>query len=308
MLELEGLRRRFGDVVALDGVALTARPGRLLGFLGPNGAGKSTTMRAVFGLVRLDAGRVTWRGAAITATERRRFGYLPEQRGLYPRMPVAEQIAYLGELQGLDAGTARASASRWLDELGLTERADTPLRELSHGNQQRIQLAAALVHEPDLLVLDEPLNGLDPLGVADLSRLIRERAGSGAAVVLSSHQLELVESLCDDIAIIVDGRIRLAGDLTAILAEHPSRTVEVRLAGGLAPQVPASTQVARRPDGTAVLEVPAGTPVGELLAQLAGQGSVERFRFEPPPLGEIFRATVGASIDELEAAGTPEPA
>ncbi len=305
MLELDGLRKSYGEVVALDGVSLTARPGRLLGFLGPNGAGKSTTMRAVFGLVRLDAGTVRWQDQPISADVRRRFGYMPEQRGLYPRMPVAEQLRYIAELQGLSATDAAAAAAAWLEELGLTERAGDPLRELSHGNQQRVQLAAALVHEPEVLVLDEPLSGLDPLGVADLGRIIRQRADDGATVVLSSHQLDLVEELCDDVVIVAEGRDRLAGDLAAIRADHPHRQVQVRLAGGHTPDPPPGcelvTSTHTSTGGVTRLRVPADTDPAQLVATLAHQAAVERFRFEPPSLEEIFRATVGTSIAELEA-------
>ena len=301
MLELDGLRKSYDEVVALDGVSLRARPGRLLGFLGPNGAGKSTTMRAVFGLVRLDAGTVRWDDQPITADVRRRFGYMPEQRGLYPRMPLAEQLRYIGELHGLDADVARAAAAGWLEELGLADRATDPLRELSHGNQQRIQLAAALVHEPQVLVLDEPLNGLDPLGVDDLGRIIRQRAQDGATVVLSSHQLDLVEELCDDVVVVAEGRDRLAGDLATIRADHPYREVQVRLAGGHTPMPPAGCELVASSNGVTRLRVPADTDPAGLAAELATQATVERFRFEPPSLEEIFRAAVGVSVAELEA-------
>jgi len=301
MLQLHDLEKSYGQVRALDGVSLQARPGRLLGFLGPNGSGKSTTMRAVFGLVRLDAGTVRWNGQPITAGERRRFGYMPEQRGLYPRMPVGEQLRYIGELQGLSASDARAASQRWLEELGLTEREQDSLRELSHGNQQRIQLAAALVHDPEVLVLDEPLNGLDPLGVDDLGRIIRQLAEDGATVVLSSHQLDLVEELCDDVVIVAQGRDRLAGDLSTIRSDHPYREVQVRLAGGVTPQPPAGCQLLAGSHGVARLRVPADTDPAGLATELSTQATVERFRFEPPSLEEIFRTAVGASVAELEA-------
>ena len=312
MLELEGLRKSYGEVKALDGVSLQARPGRLLGFLGPNGAGKSTTMRSVFGLVRLDAGTVRYNGQPITARQRRRFGYMPEQRGLYPRMKIGEQLRYIGELQGLSAADAKAASTGWLEELGLADRAEDPLRELSHGNQQRIQLAAALVHDPEVLVLDEPLNGLDPIGVDDLGRVIRQRAADGATVVLSSHQLDLVEGLCDDVVIVANGRDRLAGDLETIRTDHPHREVQVRLAGGRVPQAPAGCHLltgnstSASTGGVARLRVPADTDPAGLAAELSAQGTVERFRFEPPSLEEIFRSAVGASVAELEAEAAAE--
>ena len=162
MLAVNDIRKRFGEVQALDGCSVSVARGRMLGFLGPNGAGKTTVMRAMFGLVELDSGEVLWDGRPIDVAERMRFGYMPEERGLYPRMRVGEQLEYFGRLHGLGADAARFAASRWLERLGLAERADAKVEELSHGNQQRAQLAAALVHEPELLVLDEPFAGLDP--------------------------------------------------------------------------------------------------------------------------------------------------
>ena len=182
-LGLLALRKRFGEVVALDKVSLEVQPGRVLGFLGPNGAGKTTVMRAIFGLLELDAGEVLWAGRPVGMTERLRFGYMPEERGLYPRMRLGDQLAYFGSLHGLSTRAARAAASRWIERLGLADRADAKVEELSHGNQQRAQLAAALLHEPELLVLDEPFAGLDPLAVRTLAAVLRAEAARGAAVL-----------------------------------------------------------------------------------------------------------------------------
>ncbi len=303
VLELTDLHKRYGDVLALDGMCLTARPGRLLGFLGPNGSGKTTTMRAVFGLVQLEDGRVRWHGAPIDAAARLGFGYMPEQRGLYPRMAIGPQLRYLARLHGLGRHEAEAAARRWLDELGLGERYGDPLAALSHGNQQRTQLAAALVHEPELLVLDEPFSGLDPLGVQSMSRVLRERAGQGATVVFSSHQLDLVEELCDDVVIVAGGRDRLAGSLEDVRAAGTHQRAEIRLTGGRAPQtVPEVEQVDER-NGLRRLRVPAGVDAKLLLERLAPDGGVERFALQPSPLSEIFREVVGAGVVELEHAG-----
>ncbi len=298
MLQVEGLVKAYGDVRALDGLDLSARPGRLLGFLGPNGAGKTTTMRAVFGLVRPDAGSVTWRGAPTTAQDLFTFGYMPEQRGLYPRMATRAQLVYLGRLHGLSVADAQAAADRWLEQLGLADRAGTRLSELSHGNQQRVQLAAALVHDPPLLVLDEPFNGLDPMGVQAMSEVLRQRAADGATVVFSSHQLDLVEDLCDDVVIIASGRARLAGSLDEVREATGLRRVQVRMVGGVTPAlttVPAEAIRTSR-DGVRTFNVPAGTDPTALLADLATQGAVDQFSFEPPPLSEIFREAVGQSV------------
>ena len=307
MLELRDLRRRFGPVVALDGLTLRAEPGRLLGFLGPNGAGKTTAMRSVFGLVRLDGGQVRWRGTPITATDRLGFGYMPEQRGLYPKMRCHDQLSWLGQLHGLAPHAADAAAARWLDELGLADRAGDPVETLSHGNQQRIQLAAALVHSPELLVLDEPFSGLDPLGVANMGRVLREQADAGRVIVFSSHQLDLVESLCDDVVIVHRGVDVLAGTIGDLQARSVHRRVDVQFG---------STAVVWHPpgDGVEILErrpgrvralVPADADADALLDSARAAGRVVAFRWEPPSLSELFVETVGAA--EVASAGVDAP-
>ena len=301
MLTLTGLHKRYGDVAALDGLDLTARPGRLLGFLGPNGAGKTTTMRSVFGLVGLDAGTVRWHDAPITQDDMLRFGYMPEQRGLYPRMAAGPQLTYLARLHGMSAADAEAAAVAWLDRLELGDRADDPVNTLSHGNQQRVQLAASLVHEPDLLVLDEPFNGLDPIGVSAMSDVLRDRAARGATVVFSSHQLDLVEALCDDVVIIAAGRDVLAGSLDEVRSGTRHRRVELRLAGGQPPPVPDGVEPVADRDGLVTWRVPVDTDPATLLDTVRAHGQVERFAFEPPTLSEIFRDVVGISIDAAEA-------
>ncbi len=183
MLTFDGATKRFGSVAALDSCTFAVQPGRLTGFLGPNGAGKTTAMRAVFGLVELDAGIVRWRDAPIGQRERARFGYMPEERGLYPRMRVRDQLVYLGQLCGRTSREVGRSVDTWLERLGLASRARDRLDAFSHGNQQRVQLIAALVNEPDLLVLDEPFSGLDPLAIANMSDLLAEVAGDGATVL-----------------------------------------------------------------------------------------------------------------------------
>ncbi|GGI03855.1 ABC transporter ATP-binding protein [Egicoccus halophilus] len=302
MLRVQDLHKRYGEVTALDGVTLTAAPGRMLGFLGPNGAGKTTTMRAVFGLVRLDAGEVRWRDREVTSDVRLRFGYMPEQRGLYARMPVGRQLRYLAELHGMDADDAGRATQRWLTELGLADRIDARLSDLSHGNQQRVQLAASLVHDPELLVLDEPFSGLDPLGVQAMSEVLRERAAAGATVVFSSHQLELVEELCDDVVIIAHGRDQIAGTLDEVRAAADYRRVEVRLADNRPVTPPSGARLLDAREGIVRLQVPVATPVPALVEELAGQGTIEHLTFTSPRLTEVFRDVVGASITDLEHA------
>jgi ABC-2 type transport system ATP-binding protein len=294
MLEISDLSKRYGPVVALDGATFTVRPGRLVGFLGPNGAGKTTTMRCVFGLARPDRGTITWQGRVIDRAHRLRFGYMPEQRGLYPRMRVADQLSYFAQQHGLTATAARAATARWLDGLGLRDRAAAKLESLSHGNQQRVQLGAALVHDPELLVLDEPFSGLDPLGIETMSGILRERAAAGVGVVFSSHQLDLVEDLCEDVVIINRGRIAAAGAIDDLRAASARRHLEVEVEGD------GNAWLADRPDLAIVeqradfarLLVPADLDLGAILAAAEAAGPVRRFAFQPPKLSELFMEVV----------------
>jgi len=210
VLELIDLRRRFDDVVALDGVSFTVPAGQLIGFVGRNGAGKTTAMRIVLGVLDPDAGEVRWQGTAVSRADRRRFGYMPEERGLYPKMRVLEQLVYLARLHGLDRADASDRASELLERLQVLAKPTDRVESLSLGNQQRVQLAAALVHAPEVLVLDEPFSGLDPTGVDVLSQvLLGEARERGVPIVFSSHQLDLVERLCDGVVLIDRGRARL---------------------------------------------------------------------------------------------------
>ena len=240
MLEFDAASKRFGSLPALDACSFVARPGRLTGFLGPNGAGKTTAMRTVFGLVELDSGAVRWQGAPIGPEQRARFGYMPEERGLYPRMRVRDQLVYLGRLCGRTSAAVNRTVDTWLERLGLSGRAGDRLDALSHGNQQRVQLIAALVNEPELLVLDEPFSGLDPLAMGSMSEMLAEVAAAGTTVLFSSHQLDLVEDICEDVVIINAGRVVRAGDLAELRAEVPQRVRDhslPRVRTGLVPIV-----------------------------------------------------------------------
>ncbi len=295
VLEFEGASKRFGAVNALDACTFSAHPGRLTGFVGPNGAGKTTAMRAVFGLVELDAGTVRWRGAEIGEVDRARFGYMPEERGLYPRMGVRDQLEYLGRLCGRSAKDVGRSVDTWLERLGLAERAQDRLDVLSHGNQQRVQLIAALVNEPDLLVLDEPFAGLDPIAIDDMADLFSEIEATGATVLFSSHQLDLVEDLCEDVVLIDHGRIVLAGDLADLRASVPERFVDIRYRGappdwsGLS-----SVELLESKDGHARLLVDRDTDLAAVVAVARHTTDVVAFSYEPPTLSELFRQVVAA--------------
>jgi ABC-2 type transport system ATP-binding protein len=295
MLGIKGVRKRFGPVEALAGCSLTVERGRMLGFLGPNGAGKTTAMRAIFGLVEPDAGDLAWDARPIGTIERLRFGYMPEERGLYPRMRVGEQLTYLGRLHGLDADAARFAARDWMERLGFAERADARLEELSHGNQQRAQLAAALVHTPELLVLDEPFAGLDPVAVATLAQVLRDEAARGAAVLFSSHQLELVEDICEEVAIIDRGRIVAEGDLDALRRASERRRIELRLDGAPPDWRPdlRGVDLVERTNGDVRLLVDRGVDPQDVLAAAERAARVVEFSYGPPSLGELFLELVG---------------
>ena len=293
VLLLDGLHKRFGEVVALDGCHLSVARGQMLGFLGPNGAGKTTAMRAVFGLVRPDRGVVSWDDSPIDGAARRRFGYMPEERGLYPRMGVADQVAYFGRIHGMARHDAVESATRLLSELGLGDRLDARVDELSHGNQQRVQLAVALVHAPDLLVLDEPFSGLDPVAAALLAEVLRRQAAAGVAVLFSSHQLDLVEDLCDEVVILHRGRVVSEGRVQDLRSALPRRYLEVTLRNADSRWSVPGTRVVER-SGDRVRFAIEGVPDVRLLAEAAAAaGEIIEFSFRPPGLSEVFAEAAG---------------
>ncbi len=294
MLEIDNLHKRYGDVIALNGCSFAVGRGQLLGFLGPNGSGKTTTMRSVFSLVQPDSGEVRWNGSQITPTARLGFGYMPEQRGLYPRMKVAAQLIYFGRLHGMEKQAAATAAAEWLERLGLADRAESRLEELSHGNQQRIQLATALIHDPDLLILDEPFSGLDPIGVQAMIEILVERAAAGASVVFSSHQLDLVEDLCEDVVIIADGAVVLAGPVRELRSRSHRRYLEIELSrsADLTREF-AEHDIVSSADGRIRLGVDDRTDLEPLIARAAGLGRVQQFSYTTPNLSEVFREVVG---------------
>jgi ABC-2 type transport system ATP-binding protein len=295
MLEFVAATKSFGALAALRSCSFAARPGRLTGFLGPNGAGKTTAMRTVFGLIELDAGAVTWHGETITPAVRARFGYMPEERGLYPRMRVRDQLIYLGRLCGRSTRDVARSVDSWLEQLDLTARAGDRLDAFSHGNQQRVQLIAALVNEPALLVLDEPFSGLDPIAVAHMSDLLAQVAAAGTTVLFSSHQLDLVEDLCEDVVIIDHGHIVLTGELEELRARVPQRFIDLHFRGA-SPDWNALTDlsVLESSDGHARLQVESHVDLPALAASIASTTDIVSFSYQPPTLSELFRQAVAA--------------
>src|SRR3981081_220143 len=217
-LEIDAICKQYGDVVALREMTFDVRAGELFGFVGSNGAGKTTTMRIALGVLSSDSGTVRWDGEPVTMETRRRIGYMPEERGLYPKMKVAEQLIYLARLQGRGAATAKRSVEDWTERLGVAARRDDEVQKLSLGNQQRVQLAAALVSDPQILVLDEPFSGLDPGAVDVMSQVLIEKCAQGVPAVFSSHQLDLVERLCDRVGIVANGQMVACGPIDELRA------------------------------------------------------------------------------------------
>ncbi|MCT9932908.1 ATP-binding cassette domain-containing protein [Planotetraspora sp. A-T 1434] len=289
MLEIQELRKRYGDTTALDGVSFAVRPGEMFGFVGANGAGKTTTMRIIMGVLQADSGEVRHSGRALTYEDRRRFGYMPEERGLYQKMKVADQVEYFGRLRGLGQAAARQATGELLERLGLAGRRDDAVEALSLGNQQRVQLAVALVHAPAVLVLDEPFSGLDPLAVDALAGVLKDRAASGVPVIFSSHQLDLVERLCDSVGIISHGWMVASGAVAALREREGRIKVIVRGASpGWADGLPGRVTA----EGDRQVLISEGGDDQEILRTAVQAGTVEHFGWQRPTLAEIFREAV----------------
>lgn len=291
MLCIDGLTKKYGEKTALDRVDFAVPAGEIFGFIGPNGAGKSTTMRIIMGVLEATSGEVTWEGRPLTRDVRRTFGYMPEERGLYQKMKVAEQVRYFGQLYGMTPADARRESDLLLEQLELSTYRNQEVQALSLGNQQRAQLAVALVHRPRLLVLDEPFSGLDPVGVDALAELLRKRRADGVSIIFSSHQLDLVERMIDSLGIISNGRIIATGTADEIRSRG-DRLLRVKLRDprdGWSQRIPGN--VIETEDGTYLIDSPS-TESREVLAALMIEGDVEQFGWDQPRLADIFREMV----------------
>ena len=293
MLSVHDLTRVYGDKTVLDGVSFDVRPGRMTGFVGANGAGKTTTMRIIVGVLAATRGTVSWDGAPITTEQRRRIGYMPEERGLYPKMKVLDQLVFFGRLHGMDASDAAVRACDLLERLGLEERAGDVLETLSLGNQQRVQIAAALVHGPDALVMDEPFSGLDPIAVDSMVSLLRDEVTPQMPVLFSSHQLELVENLCDDLVILAGGRLVAAGSVDELRGRQADR-YRIVLAGdadaGALRDLP-QISVLDAQGSQALVEIIDGPPE-KVLEIVQGTAQVAEFASVVRPLAQVYREAV----------------
>jgi ABC-2 type transport system ATP-binding protein len=311
-LDIDRVTKRFGRTVALDQLSFDVPKGRIFGFLGANGAGKTTTMRICLGILRADDGEVRWDGAPAWDLPRRTFGYLPEERGLYPRLTVIEQLVYFASLYGEPAGQARTNAHTWLERFRIPDLADRRAEELSKGNQQKVQFIAAILHRPDVLLMDEPFTGLDPVNLSLLRDAFLELRDEGRTIIFSTHQMEAAEALCESLAIVDHGRLVAGGTLGELKRTSQARTVRLGIEGEILPTWLTSIDgvVAVRPGaGFTELELRAGTEPRDVLAAALARGAlVTRFEVAEPSLEAIFIELVGRSPDEEEPAVAQEDA
>jgi len=292
-LQLTGITKSYGTRRVLDDITFPVAAGHLTGFVGGNGAGKTTTMRIILGLLAADGGSVTIGGEELTADIRRQFGYMPEERGLYPKMKVLEQVVYFARLHGFSKTDAADRATALLTELGLGERLNDNLEALSLGNQQRAQIAASLVHDPEVLVLDEPFSGLDPLAVETVAGVLQERASRGVSVLFSSHQLDVVERLCDDLVIIAGGTIRASGPREQLREQHAAPRWELESTGdvGWLRAEPGITVIDFE-GGSAVFDAESPAIAQRMLRRALDGGDVSRFAPQHPSLSQIFKEVI----------------
>ena len=299
-LEFDRISKRYGDLVALDDMSFDIRAGEVFGFVGSNGAGKTTAMRIALGVLAADAGEVRWGGRPITFETRRRIGYMPEERGLYPKMRVGEQLVYLARLHGLSKQAAQERTLAWTERLGVAGRLEDEVQALSLGNQQRVQLASALVHDPAVLILDEPFSGLDPVAVEVMSEVLRERAAAGVPVLFSSHQLELVERICDRVGIVAAGTMVACGTVDELRGAGPDQVlVDVPGADPAWAHGVDGVELVRADGSRLLLELPGDLDDQVVLHAALAAGPVREFARRRPPLTELFRdvVTAGTEVD-----------
>jgi len=315
-LVVDSITKRFGDVVALDEASFTVEPGRIFGLLGANGAGKTTSMRIVLDILRPDSGSVTWQGVTNTDLPRRTWGYLPEERGLYARMKVGEQLRFFSALYGVPDADARAVVDEWLERFRIPEYLDRKVEELSKGNQQKIQFMAAILHDPEVLIMDEPFTGLDPVNVRLLKEAFLQMRDRGKTLIFSTHQMEQVEELCEAIAIVDRGKVIVSGAVRDVKRAMGRQVVRLATDGDgrgveWLSNLPGVTFTAQRADYVE-LQVPAGQDPASILSAALERGErVTRFEIADPSLEEIFvehvgRRAVSEEEEHLATAGEGE--
>ena len=295
IVELENVRKVYDTKVAVEGLTLRIEPGTMFGLLGPNGSGKSSTIRMMIGITRPDSGTVKLFGKPFERAALDRIGYLPEERGLYKKMNVLDQLVFFGRLHGLDTATATARAQSWSERMQISEALPKKTEELSKGMQQKIQFIAALLHDPELVIMDEPFSGLDPVNAALLMETLVELRGAGKAILFSTHRMDQVEKLCDAIALISRGKLVLGGSMREVKSRYPRNRVEVQFEGNDSFLRHASVESVKNYGGLAEIKLAGAAPDAQpLLAEALARGTrINRFEVKEPTLEEIFIETVG---------------
>jgi len=309
-IRLRGVTKRFGDVTAVEGLDLTVPPGTIYGLLGPNGAGKTTTIRIVLDILGPDEGAVEVFGRRVDDDTRNRVGYLPEERGLYKDMEVAAHLAFLGTIKGLDHGEAESRAREWLERLDLGEWADSEVEGLSKGMQQKVQFISTVLHDPDLLILDEPFSGLDPINVDVLKDIVLERAREGTTILFSTHMIEDAERLCERVCMIAGARKVLDGTIAEVKAEAGGRNVALAFDGdrGFLDAPDLVAELHDRGRHVEVKMVQGASPQELLERALAAGARIERFELVEPSLRQIFLERAGRrGLEVPESEREPGP-
>ncbi|HEX5159370.1 MAG TPA: ABC transporter ATP-binding protein [Ktedonobacterales bacterium] len=311
-LTVEHVNKWFGSFQAIKDLSMDVRDGIIFGFVGPNGAGKTTTMRMILDLLRPDSGAITWDGAPMSAVSRREFGYLPEERGLYPRMEVQEQLLFLARLSGMSVENAQSALDEWLERFQITAYRHKKVEELSKGNQQKVQFLAAILHNPALLVMDEPFSGLDPVNAAALKEAFLEMRQRGKTIIFSTHQLEQVEEMCEDMLLINKGQAMVSGNVQAIKRQHGRNAVRLTLDNdpeALWLDTLEGVTVTKRRQDYIEMQFQAHLNPNKIVeAALQHGGNISRFEVVEPSLTDIFIEVVGATaLPDAPAPGRDEP-
>ncbi len=312
-LDIRNVSKTYGSFKAVDDVSFSVTPGRIFGFLGTNGAGKTTTMRMILDIIRADTGSITWNGTATTEVARRDFGYLPEERGLYPKMAVDEQLLFLAQLYGATKHDASASLDDWLERLAITENRSRPVEQLSKGNQQKIQFLAAILHEPDILIFDEPFSGLDPVNAEQMKAAFLELRDRGKTIIFSTHQLDDAQELCHEVAIIHRGRLMISGEVADVRRSAGRQVVTFGVDGAdgsddlpWVDDVP-DVRIERRRADHLELAVPDAVAAQAVLQEAIRRGlTVSRFDISYPSINDVFLGLVRRLPDQ-EPVASDEP-
>jgi len=304
-LTIEHVTKSYGSFRAVDDVSFTVTPGRIFGFLGTNGAGKTTTMRMILDIFRPDAGTISWNGVATRDIPRSDFGYLPEERGLYPKMAVDDQLLFLAQLYGASKRDASAALDEWLERLDVVENKKKRIEQLSKGNQQKIQFLAAILHDPDILILDEPFSGLDPVNAEQMKRAFLTMRDRGKTIIFSTHQLDDAQELCHDVAIIHRGKLMIAGDVRSVRQSTGHQVVRFGVSGN--PGLPwlsdlSGVTIGRQREDAVELSVPDEESARAVLHEAVRRGlPVNQFEISYPSLNEVFLSLVRDIPGEAEA-------